>query len=215
MSLREVPTARPHETHPRKGAIRGDEPGNRRAGSSIAARPDPSPDEFRVAMRELAGAVSVISCGMGGRRTGFTATSVASLCLEPPTLIVCVNRSSSSWPALRESRRFGVNVLSASHRDLAHRFAGVSGADGSARYEGGEWIAQRSGTALLSDALAAFDCWIEDIVERRSHAIIIGRVEAMRRRGGGGALVYWRGDYDQLGWSAEEISNAVGPVRRP
>jgi flavin reductase (DIM6/NTAB) family NADH-FMN oxidoreductase RutF len=213
MGLREVPATRPRATYPRERAVRDDERGDTRADSSIAARPDLSP-EFRVAMRELAGAVSVISCGVGDRRTGFTATSVASLCLEPPTLIVCVNRSSSSWTALRESRRFGVNVLSASHRDLAHRFAGASGAEGAARYDGGDWIALRSGTPLLSDALAAFDCWIEDIVERRSHAIVIGRVEAVRRRGGGGALVYWRGGYDQLGWSAEEISNAVGPARR-
>jgi len=188
---------------------------NARAAGSIAAQPKLSPDEFRTTMRELAGAVSVISCGQGERRTGFTATSVASLCLEPPTLIVCANRSSSSWPALRDARSFGVNVLSASHRDLAHRFAGRTGAEGSARYEGGDWISLRSGTPLLSDALASFDCSLEDVVERHSHAIVIGRVEAVRRRGGGGALVYWRGDYDQLGWSAEEISNAVGLARRP
>ena len=55
-----------------------------------------------------------------------------------------------------------------------------------------------TGAPLLSDALAAFDCSVEEIIERHSHAIIIGRVEAVSRRGGGGALVYWRGDYDQL-----------------
>ena len=135
--------------------------------------------------------------------------------VDPPTLIVCVNRASSSWPILRERRSFGVNVLSASHRELAHRFAGRTGAEGAARYEGGHWIALRTGAPLLSDALAAFDCAVEEIIERHSHAIIIGRVEAVRRSGGGGALVYWRGDYDQLGWSPEEISNAIGlaPLR--
>jgi len=115
---------------------------------------------------------------------------------------------------LREATRFGVNVLSASHRELAHRFAGATGAEGPARYEGGAWIAARSGTPLLDDALASFDCTLEEIIERHSHAILIGRVEAVRRRGGGGALVYWRGDYDQLGWSQDEISNAVGLVAR-
>ena len=83
---------------------------------------EPSLDEFRAAMRELAGAVSVISCGQDERRTGFTATSVSSLSLEPPTLIISVNRASSSWPVLREAPSFGVNILSTSHRDLAHRF---------------------------------------------------------------------------------------------
>lgn len=214
MSLREVPATRPRETYPRERAARVDEPGDACADLSIAARPDPSADEFRVAMRELAGAVSVISCGEGERRTGFTATSVTSLCLEPPTLIVCVNRSSSSWPVLRDSRRFGVNILSASHRDVAHRFAGASGAEGPARYDAGDWITRSSRAPLLRDALAAFECRVEDTIERGSHAILIGRVEAVRRGEGGGALVYWRGGYDQLGWSTEEISNAVGAVRR-
>jgi flavin reductase (DIM6/NTAB) family NADH-FMN oxidoreductase RutF len=215
MTVREVPRGQPREPFARERSSHDANPANARAARSIAAQPEPSSDEFRAAMRELAGAVSVISCGQGERRTGFTATSVASLCLEPPTLIVCANRSSSSWPALRNARSFGVNVLSASHRDLAHRFAGRTGAEGSARYEGGDWITLRSGTPLLSDALAAFDCSLEDVVERHSHAIVIGRVEAVRRRGGGGALVYWRGGYDQLGWSADEISNAVGLARRP
>jgi flavin reductase (DIM6/NTAB) family NADH-FMN oxidoreductase RutF len=182
-------------------------------GSRIPSFPAPH-EEFRAAMRELAGAVSVISCGVGEDRTGFTATSVSSLSIEPASLIVCVNRASSSWPILREADSFGVNVLSASHRELAHRFAGLSGAEGAARYEGGQWITLATGAPLLSDALAAFDCRVEEIIERHSHAIVIGRIEAVQRRGGGGALIYWRGDYDQLGWSQDEISNAVGLVRR-
>jgi flavin reductase (DIM6/NTAB) family NADH-FMN oxidoreductase RutF len=115
---------------------------------------------------------------------------------------------------LREAASFGVNVLSASHRELAHRFAGRTGAEGAERYEDGHWLALHTGAPLLSDALASFDCSVEEIIERHSHAILIGRVEAVRRRGGGGALVYWRGDYDQLGWSREEISNAVGLTSR-
>ncbi len=188
---------------------------NARTAGLIAMRTEPSPDEFRAAMRELPGAVTVISYGEGERRAGFTATSVTSLSLEPPTLIVCANRSSSTWPALRQAQSFGVNILSASHRDLAHRFAGRTGAEGSARYQDGHWIALRSGALLLSDALASFDCSVEEVIERHSHAIVVGRVQAVRRRGGGGALVYWRGDYDQLGWSQEEISRVVGLARRP
>ncbi len=180
------------------------------AKESVAAPVEPPREEFRAAMRELAGAVSVISCGEGEHRAGFTATSVSSLSMDPPTLFVCVNRASSSWPVLRDADSFGVNILSASHREIAHRFAGGGGAEGAQRYEGGQWITAATGAPLLSDALAAFDCSVDEIIERHSHAIIIGRIEAVRRRGGGGALVYWRGDYDQLGWSQDEISNAVG-----
>lgn len=184
------------------------------AQQSTAAPIEPAREDFRIAMRELAGGVSVVTLGQDERRTGFTATSVSSLSLEPPTVIVCVNRRSSSWPLLREADSFGINVLSASHRELAHRFAGGGGIEGLARYEGAQWVAAITGAPLLADALAAFDCSIEEIIERHSHAIVIGRVEAVRRRSGGGALLCWRGDYDQLGWSQDEISNAVGLARR-
>ena len=190
---------------------------HRPAPGRLAADATPSAasaDEFRTAMRELAGAVSIVSTGQGERRVGFVATSVSSLSLEPPTLIVCVNRSSSTWPVLCAARRFGVNVLSASHRELAHRFAGLTRAEGAELCAGGRWTDLRGGAPLLSDALAAFDCSVEEIIERHSHAILIGRVEAVGRRRDGGALVYWRGDYEQLGWSAEEISNAVGLTAR-
>jgi len=183
------------------------------AEGSVPRKIEPR-DEFRVAMRELAGGVSIISAGEGERRAGFVATSVSSLSLDPPTLIVCVNRSSSSWPVLREASSFGVNVLSASHRELADRFAGRTGAEGAERYKDGSWTRLGAGAPLLSDALAAFDCSVEEIIERHSHAILIGRVAAVRRRSDCGALVYWRGDYDQLGWSTEEISNAIGLTPR-
>src|SRR5258708_7730004 len=96
--------------------------------SGVAVPPAPQnrslQDEFRAGMRELAGAVAIVTCGQGAARAGFSATSVSSLSLEPPTLIVCVNRASSSWPKLRDARSFGVNVLSSAHAGLAHCFAG-------------------------------------------------------------------------------------------
>jgi flavin reductase (DIM6/NTAB) family NADH-FMN oxidoreductase RutF len=173
------------------------------------------PVSFREAMRHLPGGVSVITVGRGDNRTGLAATSVSSLSLDPPTVLVSINRSSSSFPVLLESRSFGVNVLSAAHRDVADRFAGRNGEQGAKRYEGARWVTLRTGTSLLEDAVVALDCEVEEIIERHSHAIVIGRVQALRLNGGPSALVYWRGEYDQLGWTQEEISRAVGlvPVR--
>jgi flavin reductase (DIM6/NTAB) family NADH-FMN oxidoreductase RutF len=174
-------------------------------------RPTP-PVSFREAMRHLPGGVSVISVGRGESRTGLTATSVSSLSLDPPTILVSINRSSSSFPVLLEHRSFGVNVLSAGHRDVADRFAGRDGAQGVQRYEGARWLTLSTGTPLLEDAVVALDCEVEELIERHSHAIVIGRVQGVRLNGGPSALVYWRGEYDQLGWTQEEISRAVGLV---
>jgi flavin reductase (DIM6/NTAB) family NADH-FMN oxidoreductase RutF len=156
-----------------------------------------SPASFRDAMRHLPGGVSVITVGHGEDRTGLTATSVSSLSLDPPTILVSINRSSSSFPVLRESRSFGVNVLSSGHRDVAKRFDGRSGAKGAERYAGARWSSLVTGTLILDDAVVAFDCAVEKLVEWHSHAIVIGRVQGLRLNGGSGVLVYWRGEYDE------------------
>jgi flavin reductase (DIM6/NTAB) family NADH-FMN oxidoreductase RutF len=72
-----------------------------RAATSIDDRLAQADSEsFRVAMRQLAGGVCVIAHGVGVERAGQTATSVASLSVDPPSLIVCVSRASSSYPGL-------------------------------------------------------------------------------------------------------------------
>jgi flavin reductase (DIM6/NTAB) family NADH-FMN oxidoreductase RutF len=165
---------------------------------------------FRLAMRQLASGVSIVTNGSGEGRNGFTATSISSLSADPPTLIVCVNRSASFYAQLSAGDLFGVSVLGEAHTEIADRFAGRSDAKGAERFRAGRWIATPDGVPLLADALAAFECEAEEIIERHSHAILVGRVRLARPRAGGGALLYWRGGYDRIGWSADEISRAVG-----
>jgi 3-hydroxy-9,10-secoandrosta-1,3,5(10)-triene-9,17-dione monooxygenase reductase component len=64
-----------------------------------------SADEFKRGMRQLAASVSIISADCAGHRAGFTATAVTSVCADPPTLLVCVNRSSQTFPLMREAGR--------------------------------------------------------------------------------------------------------------
>jgi flavin reductase (DIM6/NTAB) family NADH-FMN oxidoreductase RutF len=151
--------------------------------------------DFRSAMRHLAGGVSVITVGRGTDITGMTVTSVSSLSVDPPTLIASINRGSSSWPLLKTRGFFGVNILNADQLDVAERFSGKDGLKGAARFAGAEWITLASAVPLLAGALAAIDCEVEDIVERHSHAIVIGRVLDMQLSPRGAALAYWQGQY--------------------
>jgi flavin reductase (DIM6/NTAB) family NADH-FMN oxidoreductase RutF len=151
--------------------------------------------EFRGAMRHLAGGVSVITVGRDKDISGMTVTSVSSLSIEPATLIVSVNRESSSWPLLRRHGAFGVNILNADQLDLAERFAGKGGVNGADRFAGAKWRTGLSGTPLLEGALAAIDCDVEEVFERHSHAIVIGRVLDVRTSEMAGALIYWQGQY--------------------
>lgn len=155
-------------------------------------------DQFRKAMRSLAGGVSVITVGRGDDLSGMTVTSVSSLAVDPATLIVSVNRQSSSWPLLQKYGVFGVSILSSDQVEVAERFSGVGGLKGAQRFAGAEWINLSSGVPLLTGALAVFDCEVEDVVERHSHAIVIGRVLDLRVAPGKPALTYWEGQYIAL-----------------
>ena len=137
--------------------------------------------DFEIAMRSLTGGVSVITVGRGREISGMTVTSVSSLSVDPPTLIVSVNRNSSSWPLMQRYRAFGVNILGADQLGVAERFSGKDGVKGAARFDGADWVVGSTGAPLLVDALAAIDCEVEEIIERHSHAIVIGRV--LRCRG--------------------------------
>ena len=165
---------------------------------------------FRLAMRQLASGVCLVTHGEGESRTGLTATSVSSLSAEPPTLIVCVNRSASLYERLNRGDAFGVSVLGAQHAEYADRFAARTGLAGAERFRFGDWLETPSGVSVLADALATFECEAEDVIERHTHAILIGRVVVAAPRPNEGALLYWRGAYDRIGWSAEEVSRAIG-----
>jgi flavin reductase (DIM6/NTAB) family NADH-FMN oxidoreductase RutF len=156
------------------------------------------PHMFKQAMRRLAGGVAVVTVGAGADRTGFTATSVTSLSADPPRLIVSLNRATSSWPVLNDYKSFGVNLLSSGQEAIADRFAGRGGEKGAARFFGSKWKTLVTGTPLLQDALAAIDCTVEEIIERHSHAIIIGRIEAVDLGPLADPLLYWSGAYHTI-----------------
>ena len=169
------------------------------------SRLEASADNFRNAMRSLAGGVSVITAGRGNDLSGMTVTSVSSLSVDPATLIVSINRKASSWPLLQRHGVFGVNILSSDHIDIAERFSGIGGLKGADRFAGAEWISLVSGVPLLAGALAAFDCEVEHVVERHSHAIVIGRVLDLRVSPGKPALTYWQGQYVALDQNEDAV----------
>src|SRR5882724_11733102 len=172
-----------------------------------------SPDNFRRAMRQLTGGVSVITAGRGRDISGMTVTSVSSLSLDPPALIVSVNRGASSWPLLKRYGFFGVNILTSDQIDIAERFAGKDGLKGAERFAGAEWTTRASGVPLLVGALAAIDCEIEEIIERHSHAIVIGRVLDVVASQRTAALAYWHGEYVAI--DREEDAARLAEVSLP
>ncbi|MGE4249597.1 MAG: flavin reductase family protein [Parvibaculaceae bacterium] len=149
---------------------------------------------LRDAMRHVAESVSVVTAGVGDDRTGLTVTSATSLSIEPPTMILCVNRKASSWPVIRKHRHFCVNYLERTQRDVAERFAGRGGIKGVERYAKAAWTTLVTNAPVLAGSVTSIDCRVDEFIERHTHVIVIGRVEAVQVNGGD-PLVYGHGRF--------------------
>ena len=157
-----------------------------------------SREDFRLAMRRLAGGVSIISGAGPDGPLGVTATAVTSLTADPPSILCCLNRSLELEAAVKETGRFGVNMLRADHHDLAKRFAGMAGVRGSAKFQHGNWTILASDVPALFDSLVTFDCRVDDIVEVGTHSIFIGLITQAHFGESGDPLVYCDGAFAGL-----------------
>jgi flavin reductase (DIM6/NTAB) family NADH-FMN oxidoreductase RutF len=134
-------------------------------------------DTFRSAMRQVAGAVTVVTTrALNGEPRGVTATAVCSLTVEPPSVIACINRDTWVGQIAPESGNFCVNVLAKAQQPVAETFAGRSALAGAERFQVGDWREADTGAPYLSGAIASFDCELEQAVDFATHVILIGRV---------------------------------------
>lgn len=133
---------------------------------------------LRKAMRRTAGTVFIVAAGPEGRRCGLTATSVVSLSMDPPALLICINRRSSTYEAIRAHRRFSVNLLGASQVTFAQAFSSAS-TSGEERFSHGRWRASSDGVPWLEGANAAMLCDLEEEIAYGSHMAVVGRVASV------------------------------------
>lgn len=136
---------------------------------------------FRAGMSRLAGGVTVVAGGADGDRAtwrGMTATAVCSLTPEPPSLVVCVNRTGGTYRQVTRCGSFSVNVLAARHAGLAAAFAGRRAVTEARRFADAGWHAGALGVPVLTDALAFFECRLLQCVPFGTHALLIGGIES-------------------------------------
>ena len=156
--------------------------------------------QFKLGMRTLAGAVSILTSSHAGHRYGMTATAVCSVSADPPTVLACVNRGSSTHGAISKSGAFCVNVLRFEDRELSRLFSGAHGRNlhGEARFRGGDWTRLGTGAPVLASALVAFDCRVANQLDHGTHSVFLGAVEALRIGSKGKPLLYADGQYARL-----------------
>jgi flavin reductase (DIM6/NTAB) family NADH-FMN oxidoreductase RutF len=153
------------------------------------------PDRFRAVMGHFATGVAVVTAKGPEGPVGMTANAVCSLSLNPLLLLVCFANGARTLKVVRDTERFGVNVLEAGQERLAHRFA--SKLPEAEKFAGVPHTVH-DGIPVLQDALAWVGCTLDQLTPGGDHTIGIGAVRAAETGTGGDPLVWFRGGYGGL-----------------
>jgi flavin reductase (DIM6/NTAB) family NADH-FMN oxidoreductase RutF len=144
-------------------------------------------------LRRFAKSVMVISCEKDGQRYAMSATAVSEISLDPPTMLICVNRSATMHIPLLEGADFAINMLHAGQEQISRNCGGEK--RGEERFDLGDWQASPYGPPVLADAQAYFVCRQAQRVETGTHSIFIGEVVAAFADDRVDPLVYVDGGY--------------------
>jgi flavin reductase (DIM6/NTAB) family NADH-FMN oxidoreductase RutF len=153
-----------------------------------------TPDEFRSVLGRFPSGVTVVTTkDEDGSDEGMTVSAFCSVSLDPPLVLICIEKTASAYKALTTAPGFVVNVLSASQEQIARRFS-IIDID---RFEGVGYSRSPNGLAVLDDVLGVIECATVAMHDAGDHTIIVGEVEAARAQSGT-PLLYYRGGYAQL-----------------
>jgi 3-hydroxy-9,10-secoandrosta-1,3,5(10)-triene-9,17-dione monooxygenase reductase component len=142
---------------------------------TVDQQDDPTIDsaEFRRVLGHFPTGVTVVTAAGADRPVGIAIGSFVSISLDPPLVGFFLVTESSSWPAMRDSGHFCVNVLGHEQRELC----GVMASKSDEKFSGVDHVpAAVSGSPVLPDVLAAIDCRIQDVVTVGDHILVVGRV---------------------------------------
>jgi len=153
-------------------------------------------DLFKNSMRRWASGVSILTTRREGGILGITVSSFCSLSLNPPLVLVCIDRKARSHGLIEKHRAFAINVLKAGQERLSELAAGHAGEQGN-WLEGVAHRKAETGAPILNDCLAWFDCALETAHDGGDHTIFVGRVQAAGHTEGR-PLLYCDGAYHKL-----------------
>jgi 3-hydroxy-9,10-secoandrosta-1,3,5(10)-triene-9,17-dione monooxygenase reductase component len=147
--------------------------------------------EFRNVMGRFAAGVTVVTtAGSDQAPYGLTATAFTSVSLDPPLVLVCIDKKSETYPHFAASGTFAVNFLARDQEEISRRFA-VSGGD---KFAGTSWLRGQLGVPLLAGTIGNVECRVLHSYDGGDHTIYVGQVE-FGAVDDGEPLIYFRGAY--------------------
>ncbi len=151
-------------------------------------------EEFRAALSRFPSGVTVVTtCDGEGRFHGISVSAFCSLSLEPPRVLICIEKTTGSHEALLESKAFIVHMLSAEQRDMSERFASLV----EDKFEGIDLETGLDGIPVLLGCLANLECRLTNSFDGGDHSIFVGEVEKATVHDGD-PILYFRGGYHSL-----------------
>jgi flavin reductase (DIM6/NTAB) family NADH-FMN oxidoreductase RutF len=168
--------------------------GQARPGSAVA----PDAREMRRIFGRFATGITVVTAGRETPR-GMTANSFASVSLEPPLVLVCVQRNATMHETIREAGSFAVSVLAAHQERVARLFADRTRPPGQLQFDAVDAIpGPHTGAPVLSGALAWLECKLATVYEGGDHSIFLGEVQTLGRGMTEDALLFFDGGFHRL-----------------
>jgi 4-nitrophenol 2-monooxygenase / 4-nitrocatechol 4-monooxygenase, reductase component len=159
-----------------------------------------TPEEFREVISHFASGVTVVTALHDGRPFGTTASAVTSLSLEPPMLLICMNKQSETGRAVAAAGHFAVNILGADQIELAKRFARKGGDKfAGVPVSDGKW-----GEPIFDEALATLECRVAEQTAVATHYVFMAEVLSGAARAGT-PLAYFRGQFGRLELTTDQL----------
>lgn len=157
---------------------------------------EPRPDEFRQVMGHFATGISVVTTWDGAKPAGITVNAFSSVSLEPPLVMVALDRSRFITPMVRDAGRYAVSILGADQQALSDCFAHAPVSPGREDFCGASWTPGPTGLPRIDGAIASLECTIVETFEAGDHDLFIGRVDSLQRhRDDALPLLYFRRQY--------------------
>ncbi len=146
----------------------------------ILGRVNASAAGFRTAMGQFATGVTVVTTLDGDRPQGITVNALASVSLDPPLVLVALDRRRFIIPAIEASGRYAVSILGEDQQWLSDCFAGANVTPGRDAFCGADWDPGETGLPLLRGAVATLECTVVNRIEAGDHLLFVGHVDAVR-----------------------------------
>lgn len=152
------------------------------------------PREFRNALGCFPTGIAVVTVATASHPVGITVNSFASVSLDPPLVLWCIDKRSDRYAMFTKAEGFTVSLLGTQHQEVSSRLAKA----GEHKLDGIELVHTQLGAPALHEALAYFECARYAVHDAGDHAILLGRVLRFTRQEAGAPLIFFKGKYGCL-----------------